>query len=149
MKATDSELLEQIVGLWERVLKEEGRTPQKKDLATYNFPVSGDTVIRRFGTWKKALVKAYESVQETTVESEQEPEKVSPTKKVRPPLSLRKRFFVMKRDDFGCVRCGASGLGIKLEVHHIIPFAKGGSDRLENLQTLCFACNRGQRDDVL
>jgi hypothetical protein len=40
-------------------------------------------------------------------------------------------------------RCGASGAGVKLEVHHRFPFAKGGSDDLTNLETLCYACNRG------
>jgi hypothetical protein len=149
MNATDAELLELIVELWEQVLEKEGRTPQRKDLSAYKFPVSGDTIIRRFGTWKKALLKAYESVQEGPVEPEQPGQAIQSIVRVRNPLSLRKRFFVMKRDGFACVRCGASGPGIKLEVHHIIPFAQGGSDGLDNLQTLCFECNRGQRDDAI
>ncbi|MBM4124482.1 MAG: HNH endonuclease, partial [Nitrospira sp.] len=67
----------------------------------------------------------------------------------RDALSLRKRFFVLKRDHFACVRCGASGVGVRLEVHHRFPFAKGGSDHLSNLETLCYKCNRGQRDSVV
>ena len=149
MKASDAELLEQIVELWEKVLASEGRTPQRKDLSMYNFPVSGDTIIRRFGSWKMALLKAYESVNEESVESDQSNQTASPKPRARKPMSLRKRFFVMKRDGFACARCGASGPGTKLEIHHIVPFAQGGADTLDNLQTLCFECNRGQRDDVL
>jgi 5-methylcytosine-specific restriction endonuclease McrA len=44
---------------------------------------------------------------------------------------------------------GARGAGVKLEVHHRFPFAKGGSDHLTNLETLCYASNRGQRDTVV
>jgi hypothetical protein len=149
MNATDAELIELIVELWEKVLEKEGRTPQRKDLAAYNFPVSGDTICRRFGTWKKALLKACDSVQEGSVEPEHLAQTNQLTAQARKPMSLRKRFFVMKRDSFACKRCGACGPGVKLEVHHIIPFAQGGSDRLDNLQTLCFECNRGQRDDSL
>lgn len=61
MKATDNELLAVIVELWEKTLASEGRTPQRKDLKTYQMPVSGNTVIRKFGTWRKALLAAQAS----------------------------------------------------------------------------------------
>ncbi|MFQ5431806.1 MAG: hypothetical protein ACE5EN_04780 [Nitrospinota bacterium] len=35
----------------------------RNDLRKYNFPVSGDTFYREFGSWKKALKKAYDSIQ--------------------------------------------------------------------------------------
>ena len=149
MKATDDELLEVIVELWEKTLASEGRTPQRKDLKTYGMPVSGDTVIRRFGTWRKALFAAQASVTQDSLPGESVTLPKSPPQKIRKPLSLRKRFFVMKRDGFACVRCGASGHGVRLEIHHRTPFAHGGSDALDNLETLCFDCNRGQRDDVV
>ncbi|MBI4006518.1 MAG: HNH endonuclease [Gammaproteobacteria bacterium] len=44
--------------------------------------------------------------------------------------------------------CGANGPGVKLEVDHIISVAEGGSDALNNLQTLCFECNRGKRNSI-
>jgi hypothetical protein len=147
MKASDEELLTVLVELWQRVLEKEGRTPQRKDLKAYGYPVSGDTILRRFGSWKKALVRASESVKETIVVEEVVPSTNSTTRRDRKPLSLRKRFIVMRRDHFACVRCGASGVGARFEIGHRVAVARGGSDDLENLVTLCFDCNRGQRDD--
>ena len=37
-----------------------------------------------------------------------------------------------------CQKCGRT---IDLEVHHIIPRSKGGTDDLENLQVLCGICH--------
>jgi HNH endonuclease/Homing endonuclease associated repeat len=148
--ATDSELLKMLIGLWEMTLEKEGRTPQRKDLITYGFPISGDSYTRRFGSWKKSLVQAYKSVTSEQLNDEisiGEESRKSESKKSR-TLSLRKRFFVLKRDGFTCKMCGANGLGVKLEVDHITPIAKGGSDDLDNLQTLCFECNRGKRDSI-
>jgi len=149
MKATESELLKMLIELWEATLEKEGRTPQRKDLKAFNFPVSGDTYTRRFGSWKKALFRAYESVSSENLDEEElfiKPQKEK-TKKSR-TLSLRKRFFVLRRDSFTCCMCSANGHGVKLEVDHKIPVAEGGSDALDNLQTLCFECNRGKRDSI-
>jgi hypothetical protein len=149
MNATDAELLGIIIELWETVLEKEGRTPEKRDLQAFNFPVSGDTYTRRFGSWKKALIQAYESVNAEGLDEEilvKNTEDLKP-KKSR-SLSLRKRFFVQKRDSFTCCMCGANGHGVKLEVDHIVSVAKGGTDALYNLQTLCFQWNRGKRDTI-
>jgi HNH endonuclease/Homing endonuclease associated repeat len=148
MKPTEEELLTIIVGLWQQVLEKEGRSPQKNDLKAFGFPVSGDTITRRFGSWRKALVRAHDSITEDSVSEEQASVPADIPRK-RVALSLRKRFFVLKRDHFACVRCGASGVGVRLEVHHRFPFAKGGSDHLSNLESLCYGCNRGQRDSVV
>jgi len=148
MKASDEELISILIELWEKVLEKEGRLPQQADLEKYGFPLSNDTVNRRFGSWRKALVKAAASVTEESVfKLDESTAETQPRK--REALSLRKRFFVLKRDHFACVRCGASGVGVRLEVHHRFPFAKGGSDSLANLETLCYECNRGQRDTVV
>lgn len=147
MNASDGELLAILVELWQRVLEKEGRTPQRKDLKAYGFSVSGDTVLRRFGSWKKALLKASDSVNETAVAADVSPVTGPTASRERRPLSLRKRFFVMRRDHFACVRCGASGVGVRLEIGHRVAVARGGLDDLDNLVTLCFDCNRGQRDD--
>lgn len=54
------------------------------------------------------------------------------------------------RDDYTCMECGARGGPkgeAKLEVHHMTPVAKGGSDELENLETLCQNCHRTGREN--
>ncbi len=147
-KATDPELLSSLVELWQQVLESEGRTPQRKDLSALGYPFSGDTVLRRFGSWRAALLRARDSVTSESAEQIDSVINHAPSR-VRRTLSLRKRFFVMKRDGFVCVRCGAHGHGVRLEVNHHVPFAKGGTDALDNLETLCFDCNRGQRDDLV
>jgi HNH endonuclease/Homing endonuclease associated repeat len=150
MKATDEELIAIIIDLWQKVLEKEGRSPQQDDLKKYAFPLSYDTINRRFGSWRKALVKAHASITEESVVEQQETVAVEkPEPRKREALSIRKRFFVLKRDHFACVRCGRSGVGVRLEVHHRFPFAKGGSDSLANLETLCYDCNRGQSDTVV
>ena len=64
---------------------------------------------------------------------------------VRSGLSLALRFDVFHRDDFRCQICGITASeGARLEVDHKIPVAKGGSDEMSNLWTLCFNCNRGK-----
>lgn len=67
MKATDEELIAIIIDLWQQVLEKEGRTPQQEDLKEYGFPVSNDTMNRRFGSWRKALVKAHASITEESI----------------------------------------------------------------------------------
>jgi len=52
------------------------------------------------------------------------------------PAYIRKLIFI--RDNYCCVKCGSKK---NLEIHHIVPHAKG-SNRLENLQLLCRSCNR-------
>ncbi len=53
------------------------------------------------------------------------------------------RYMVLKRDR-RCVLCGEDGTEYRLEVDHIVPRSKGGSNDLENLQTLCRRCNGGK-----
>ena len=45
-----------------------------------------------------------------------------------------------------CLGCGEHFRSQNLEVDHIVPRAKGGTDHLENLQLLCGHCNRVKGD---
>ena len=59
----------------------------------------------------------------------------------RNPIESRLRHEVFKRDNYKCKECGKTKEETILHVDHIIPVAQGGNDELDNLQTLCQACN--------
>ena len=59
----------------------------------------------------------------------------------RNPLDTRLRHEVFKRDGYKCLECGATNKDKTLHADHIIPVSQGGSDELNNLQTLCDDCN--------
>jgi len=66
----------------------------------------------------------------------------------RTSVPLKVRYQVLKRDGECCVKCGASpetDRRVRLEVDHIVPVSKGGTDSLDNLQTLCSLCNQGKK----
>lgn len=56
------------------------------------------------------------------------------------------RYLVLKLAKGRCALCGASKNDTPLDVDHIIPRNKGGTNDLSNLQALCFRCNRAKRD---
>ena len=62
----------------------------------------------------------------------------------RKPLSKSVRFEVFKRDRFTCQYCGRKAPDVVLEVDHIVPVAKGGTNEIVNLITSCKDCNRGK-----
>ena len=152
MKASCQELLDILEQVWVNSLEENGRTPMRKDFKTLGSPVSADVVVRRFGSWKKALAATAERA-EKKEPSLNTPEQMLPQAVRSGPhrrsrsISLRKRFYVMNRDSFTCQLCRVSG--VRIEVDHIVPVARGGTDAMDNLQTLCFDCNRGKRDSLI
>jgi len=56
------------------------------------------------------------------------------------------RYDVIRRAKGRCEACGISADERALEVDHIIPRNKGGSDDLSNFQCLCYKCNAQKRD---
>lgn len=136
---SDRELLQILADLWSLTWKEKRSRPMKADLRKYGFPVNGCTITKRFGSWNKALLAANELVDNP----EQGRSKAS---RRRTPVSDRVRFLVFKRDLYQCRICRK--MGGELELDHMIPVARGGSNEIENLQTLCMSCNRGKRDSL-
>lgn len=61
-------------------------------------------------------------------------------------MNRTQRYKILERDAFRCVYCGATAEESRLEVDHVIPRSKGGTDNPHNLVTACFDCNRGKRD---
>ena len=61
------------------------------------------------------------------------------------------RRQILDRDNHTCKYCGNSTLNepnLLLEIDHIIPVSKGGLTTEENLQTLCWKCNRHKSDKI-
>lgn len=48
---------------------------------------------------------------------------------------------VKRRDGYECRKCGSEE---DLEVHHIVPVSKGGTNSQANLITLCHRCHKKQ-----
>ncbi len=70
------------------------------------------------------------------------------SKSGRSPISLKLRMAVFKRDKFVCQYCGACGPNVELEIDHVLPVSRGGTDEISNLKTSCFNCNRGKGDII-
>lgn len=68
---------------------------------------------------------------------------------IRKPISKTARFNVFKRDGFRCQYCGQCPPAVVLEVDHITPVSRGGSNVIHNLLTACFDCNRGKAAGLL
>lgn len=66
------------------------------------------------------------------------------------PVSDRVRYEVLSAANGKCALCGKGKDEEPLEVDHIVPRSKGGTNDISNLQALCRTCNRGKsnRDDT-
>ena len=67
-------------------------------------------------------------------------------------MTKKLREYIKARDNYTCQCCSASTAQqdlLLLEVDHIIPVAKGGLSTEDNLQTLCWKCNRTKSDKIL
>lgn len=62
------------------------------------------------------------------------------------------REKIKTRDNHTCKLCGLSTMkeeNLLLEIDHIIPLSKGGITSEQNLQTLCWKCNRSKGTKIL
>ena len=62
-------------------------------------------------------------------------------------MTARLRSYIKERDEFTCKICNISTSDeahLLLEIDHIMPISKGGQSIEENLQTLCWKCNRNK-----
>jgi 5-methylcytosine-specific restriction endonuclease McrA len=58
------------------------------------------------------------------------------------------RQYLLTKWDHKCAYCGAKGENVPLNIDHIQPKSRGGSDRVSNLLLACVRCNqkKGNRD---
>lgn len=143
------DLLEEIKRVW--IIT--GRQPRRTDFKKHSV-YSSSTYIKRFGTWLRAIAAFLRYIQTGIVNDgithKPKPQaKVSPRKKRRVGLGLR--LYVLERDRFRCCYCGRSPAthNITLQIDHRKPVSRSGSNKAENLQTLCSECNLGKSNRVI
>ncbi len=69
---------------------------------------------------------------------------MSKTPRIQIPPEVRQ--YVLERDRQQCQSCHKTAQQSVLQIDHIIPLAKGGTNDLSNLQTLCQRCNSSKGD---
>jgi hypothetical protein len=71
-------------------------------------------------------------------------------KNKRRSISQRLRVDVLIRDNYTCQMCGVGRQdGAILEIDHIHPVSKGGTNDPKNLQVLCRECNGGKSNRIV
>lgn len=69
----------------------------------------------------------------------------------RNDMGYRDNWFNENESNHGwytCVRCGKKLRKGDVDIDHIIPQNRGGSDNINNLQCMCKHCNRSKQDDL-
>lgn len=73
-------------------------------------------------------------------------------KEQRALMTPKLRQIIKERDKYTCCICGNSTSNepnLLLEIDHKIPIGKGGLTIEDNLQTLCWKCNRTKSDKII
>jgi hypothetical protein len=134
--------LENLKALWLHL----GRQPVARECDAPPSTVRSYIYTQRFGSWRRAVLaflKWSRTGRLPVPASDCRPAGTRPGRRI--PAGLR--HAVLKRDRYACRACGASPAkegATTLEIDHIVPAAQGGPTTLDNLQTLCAACNRGK-----
>ena len=72
--------------------------------------------------------------------------RIRPTKRVAWPKGLKQQL--MRRQDNTCVYCGYRRRATSMDIDHIVPAVKGGSNDTSNLQVICRPCNQRKGDQT-
>jgi hypothetical protein len=147
-KIAETDLFENLIRLWRRL----GRQPVGSDLSRKKglSRFSSGAYCARFGSWNNALL-AFDGYVNRGKPPRQRTEVRRKIPRTMPgrTINWRLRATVLIRDNCICRMCGASPAkdpAVTLHVDHIVPWSKGGTTTLDNLQTLCSACNVGKND---
>lgn len=131
-----------------------GKQPTYNAMKSQRSRFSPEGYAKRYGSWTGALLAFQDWIDSNAdgVSADSATGALAPPRTVaarnRTP-SVRLRWQVLERDHFTCTACGrspAATLGVVLHVDHVVPFSKGGTTDIVNLQTLCDRCNYGKTD---
>lgn len=108
-------------------------------------------IANELGSYYKKFIR-YAAIQRVTYQAdikeeyEEFVENVLKKRLYNTDIKLWKRITkeILIRDNYTCAYCGQVG-GI-LEVDHVIPISKGGTNYNSNLKTACRKCNRQKKD---
>lgn len=128
----------------ERVWRELGRPPGQPSMTRHGSGISSGPYRARWGSLRKAC-EALARFKRGEITEQQLLGGVR-LRGARVALPLKLRWDVLKRDDYSCVKCGARPPDVELEVDHIVPVSRAGTNDLANLRTLCRPCNQGKKD---
>lgn len=101
---------------------------------SFTVPMTEDTIIDLINTLERKLTAS------------------AFTKEQRTLMTKKLRQHIKSRDNFTCCNCSNSiqnEPNLLLEIDHIIPISKGGLTVEDNLQTLCWKCNRAKSNKLL
>jgi hypothetical protein len=144
LTAAQRELFDRNIALWEKTAELNGRQ-QHFD----SFEVDESMLMQE---WYYLLedINAIEFdpgiIRPASKAEDSNPIQLNPNSAISPKL----RFEILERDGFRCQLCGTTAQHrARLEIDHKVPKKLGGSDKPENLWTLCFSCNRGKCTKII
>lgn len=138
---------EKLIVNLEAIWKQLGYPPGKRQIATFGEKIS-ETPYKRFWGSVRGACEAIKAFHDGKISREQL-FAGNDRKSNRVTIPLKDRWSVLKRDNYRCVKCGASPShdhAVELEIDHIRPVVNDGKNDLQNLQTLCHRCNQGKKD---
>jgi hypothetical protein len=65
---------------------------------------------------------------------------------MRTSISKRERYETLRRCEFACFYCGAKVPDVTLQIDHVVPVSRGGTNDGWNLVAACAECNMGKLD---
>jgi Homing endonuclease associated repeat/HNH endonuclease len=150
---SDDDYFENLLEVWTRL----GRQPKLRELDIPPSRITSGAYEAKWDTWRAALLAFLDRANADAVAAPSQPRSADPStlsrtlRSAAEPRSrnvpLGVRYFVLRRDHFKCVLCGASPATMPtcaLHVDHIDPVSKGGGNDHTNLRTLCERCNLGR-----
>ena len=100
---------------------------------SFTVPMTEETIIRLINILQSELtIKAF-------------------SKEQRALMTSKLRQTIKERDNYTCKKCGNSIYNepnLLLEIDHIVPVSKGGKTQENNLQVLCWKCNREKSNKI-